>query len=69
MAAEVYEMNAMPVLHSLRDASKESGVSYDTLRRWCLQNKVAHVRVGKCGGKFLVNMNDLATFLNNSGKE
>ncbi len=39
-------------------------LSYDCLRKWCLQGKIVHVRIGN--GKYLINFERLVEFLNTS---
>ena len=51
----------IPTMLSLREASRETNLSYDFLRKLCLQNKIAYVRAGN---KYLVNMEKLVDFLN-----
>ena len=56
--------NDVPTMRTLREASKESGLSYDCLRKLCLSGKIIHVRAGK---KILVNMDRLSDYLNGVG--
>ena len=51
----------IPKMVTLAEASKKSGLSYDFLRKLCLQNKIVYVRAGV---KFLVNWDKLIEFLN-----
>ena len=39
-------MKEIPIMKSLIDAKAESGLSYSTLRRLCLEGKIVHIRVG-----------------------
>lgn len=50
-----------PKMVTLAVASKESGLSYDYLRKLCLQNKIVYVRAGV---KYLINWDKLVEFLN-----
>lgn len=52
----------MPKMMTLRDAAKETGLTYSCLRRWILSGKFTYYV--KAGNKFLVNMDRLAEFLN-----
>lgn len=56
---------AVPKMVSLAEASKESGLSYDYLRKLCLQNKIVYVRAGV---KYLINWDKLIEFLNHGDR-
>ena len=58
---EMTEEIKIPKMLGLKQASEVSGLSYDFLRKLCLQGKITHVRAG-C--KYLVNMEKLADYLN-----
>lgn len=60
--------NQYPIMLSLKDAAKLSGLSYYELRRLCLEGRVPHVRVGSRGGKFLINWKELQAYLAMSGR-
>ncbi len=51
----------IPKMVSLAEASKESGLSYDFIRKLCLQNKIVYVRAGV---KYLINWDKLVEYLN-----
>lgn len=51
----------IPRMLTLREAAKETGLSYDFLRRLCLQGKLVYI---KAGTKFLLNEDRLIDFLN-----
>lgn len=51
---------------SLKQASEETGLSYDCLRNMCLANKLVHIRVGR---KIMLNAGKLEEFLNCCGLE
>lgn len=55
-------MEAIPTMYTIKQASTETGLSYDFLRKLCLQNKIVYV---KAGSKYLINMEKLVEFLNN----
>ena len=55
----------IPKMVSLAEASKESGLSYDFIRKLCLQNKIVYVRAGV---KYLINWDKLVEFLNQGEK-
>lgn len=54
----------IPTMYTLPQAAATTGLSYDYLRKLCLQGKIIHVRAGS---KYLVNMEKLIEYLN--GKE
>ena len=54
----------MPRMIGLKQASQETGLSYNCLRQLCLKGEVAHVRAGV---KYLINSEKLTEYLNNSG--
>ena len=51
----------IPEMLTLEQTSKRSGLSYDALRKMCLNNKIVYIRVGK---KFLINWNRFVDYLN-----
>lgn len=53
--------NRVPRMLTLREAAKETGLSYDFLRRLCLQGKLVYI---KSGAKFLLNECKLIEYLN-----
>lgn len=54
----------VPVMITIAQASTESGLSYDCIRRLCLQGKLVHVKAGR---KYLINKEKLADYLNTVG--
>lgn len=50
----------MPTMFTLSQASEATGLSYDFLRKLCLQNKIVFVRAGT---KYLINMERLREYL------
>jgi predicted site-specific integrase-resolvase len=48
----------------LREASSRTGMSYNCLRLWCREGRIAHVQAGK---KFFVNWDKLCEFLDRAG--
>lgn len=54
----------VPRMEPIRTAAAESGLSYDAIRKLCLQGKITYIR---SGSKYLINMDRFADFLN--GKE
>lgn len=62
MAADkVPVVDMIPEMLTLDQTSKRSGLSYDALRKMCLNNEIVHIRVGK---KFLINWNRFVDHLN-----
>lgn len=51
----------VPRMVGLAEASKQTGLSYDHLRKLCLQNKIVHVRAGV---RYLINLEKLVEYLN-----
>lgn len=50
----------IPFMLGLRDAAKQTGLSYYYLRHLCLDNKVAHIRAGR---NFKINMDALIAMI------
>lgn len=51
----------IPEMVTLREASNRTGLSYDWLRKLCLQGRLVHIRAGN---KFLINFRKLIDYLN-----
>lgn len=48
------EMNKeMPTYLSIPQTSKKLGISIKTLRDWCKENKIPHIRIGQ---KFMIDV-------------
>ena len=54
-------IDMIPEMITLKDASQRTGVSYDWLRKLCLQKKIVHIRAGN---KYLINFGKLIDYLN-----
>lgn len=52
----------IPTMLTLKEAAEKTGLSYDCLRKMCLQKKIVYITAGK---KFLVNEEKLVEYLNN----
>lgn len=52
----------VPTMVSIAEASKQTGLSYDFIRKLCLQKKIVHIRAGV---KYLINLEKLIEYLNN----
>ncbi len=53
--------NAIPRMRSITEVSKETGISYHTIRQWCIEKRVMHI---KAGNKYLINLDKFIDFLN-----
>lgn len=53
--------NTIPKMITLLEASELTGLSYDFLRKHCLDGTLVHIRTGR---KFLLNADKLAEYLN-----
>lgn len=51
----------IPTMVTLSEASKQTGLSYDYLRKLCLAGQITHIRAGK---KYLINLEKLVDYLN-----
>ena len=55
----------VPKMIGIAEASKQTGLSYDFIRKLCLQDKIVYVRAGV---KYLINLDKLLEFLNQGEK-
>ena len=55
------KIDLIPEMVPLKEASSRTGISYDWLRKLCLQGKIVHIRAGS---KYLVNFGKLIDYLN-----
>lgn len=46
---------------TLKEASSRTGISYDRLRKMCINNQIVYI---KAGSKFLLNWGKLMEYLN-----
>lgn len=60
----VQEEQAIPEMLTIRKAAERTGLSYDCIRKLCLQKKITFVMVGT---KYLINFGKLVDFLNGQG--
>lgn len=51
----------IPTMVTIKEASSQTGVSYDFIRKLCLRNKIVFV---KAGSKYLINLEKFVAFLN-----
>lgn len=56
----------IPTMVTLKEASAQTGLSYDALRKLCLTGQIVHIRAG-C--KILVNLDRLIEYLNTAGQK
>ncbi len=56
----------IPQMVTIRQASERTGVSYDALRKMCLNNQIVYI---KAGSKFLINFGKLVEYLNTGDRE
>lgn len=55
------ESNKVPRMLTIREAATETGLSYDYLRKLCIQNRIVYIHAG---AKRLINFDKLLEFLN-----
>lgn len=55
----------VPKMVGITEASRQTGLSYDFIRKLCLQDKIVYVRAGV---KYLINLDKLLEFLNQGEK-
>lgn len=53
-----------PKMKTIQQLADETGVSYNAIRKWCIEKQIVFVRTGK---KYLINVEKFYDFLN--GKE
>lgn len=51
----------IPTMVTIQEAAKQTGLSYDYIRKMCIQDKIVYV---KAGAKRLVNLDMLRRYLN-----
>ena len=56
-----FKQENVPRMVPIREAAKLSGLSYDFIRRECLQGRIIHIRAGS---KYLLNLDRLIEYLN-----
>ncbi|MCI8319073.1 MAG: excisionase family DNA-binding protein [Lachnospiraceae bacterium] len=57
----------IPTMITIKEASSQTGLSYEYIRKLCLMGKIVYVRAGR--RKILVNMEKLVDFLNKGEPE
>lgn len=58
------EERKVPRMVPIKTAAAESGLSYDFIRKLCIQKKIVFI---KSGAKYLINLDKLIEFLNTGG--
>lgn len=61
MRLPIEEEKQIPEMLTIKEAAGRTGLSYDFIRKLCLQGKIVFVRTGS---KYLINMGKLVDFLN-----
>ena len=56
--------NEVPVMLPIKDVSAKTGISYESIRYLCLTTQITFIRVGRSGGKYLINYERFLEFLN-----
>ena len=51
----------IPVMVTIREAASKTGLSYDYLRKACLNQTISHIR---CGNRYLINLEKRVKILN-----
>lgn len=51
----------IPIMATIQEAANRTGLSYDYIRKLCIQGKIVYIRTGS---KRLVNMDKLRSYLN-----
>lgn len=56
----------IPTMVTIKEASSQTGVSYDFIRKLCLQKRIVFI---KAGSKYLINLEKFVAFLNGEMEE
>ena len=56
--------NEVPVMLPIKDVSAKTGISYESIRYLCLTTQITFIRVGRSGGKYLINYKKFIEYLN-----
>lgn len=56
----------MPKMLPIKKVSEVTGVSYECIRRLCIQKKIVFI---KSGNKYLINMDKFAEYLDSGGED
>lgn len=55
------DVDKIPTMVTIQEAADQTGLSYDYIRKMCIQDKIVYVKVG---AKRLVNLDMLRRYLN-----
>lgn len=55
----------IPEMITIAETAKRTGLSYETIRRLCLQGKISYIKVGPKGSKYMINFTRFIDYLNN----
>ena len=55
----------IPEMITIKECSARTGVSYDWIRKLCLQGRIIHIRAGN---KYLINFGKFIAYLNEGDK-
>lgn len=58
---EQVKENDCPIMLTITETSKRTGISYDFIRKMCLSNQIVYVRAGT---KYLINWQRFKEYLN-----
>ena len=56
----------IPIMLTIKETAERTGLSYDYIRKLCLQRKIVFIRTGK---KYLVNYSQFIEYLNRGDQE
>lgn len=59
------QAKGVPTMWGLKEAAGQTGLSYDYIRRLCIQGKIPHI---KAGSKYLLNASRLIEYLDKGEK-
>ncbi len=65
LTTENNQAQEIPIMLTIREAARKSGLSYDAIRKLCLQGKIVFIRIGT---KYLINWLRFCEFLNGGGE-
>lgn len=54
-------VDLIPEMVTINECSKRTGVSYDWIRKLCLQGRIVYIRAGN---KYLINFGKFVAYLN-----
>ena len=51
----------IPEMITIKECSTRTGISYDWIRKMCIQNRIVYIRAGN---KYLINFSKFVAYLN-----